>query len=117
MMSTKEVAVMSDVPDKVQRWTAKRKAAVAMSIVKGETLAAETTRKHGLTVAEVERWQEQFFAAGENALRARPRDEYVLVLVGGDPPPARAADKRCVFLGKLDQKPLSEVYRPDFRSS
>jgi hypothetical protein len=26
-------------------------------------------------VAEVERWQEQFVAAGENALRARPEDE------------------------------------------
>ena len=61
---------MTDVPDEVQRWTAKRKAAVVMSIVKGETSAAEAARKHGLTVAEIERWQEQFFAAGENALRA-----------------------------------------------
>lgn len=38
-------------------------------------------------------------------------DEYVLVLVGGDPPPASAADKRCVFLGRLDPKQLSKVYR------
>jgi len=66
---------MTDVPDEVQRWTAKRKAAVVMSIVKGETSAAEAARKHGLTIAEIERWQEQFFAAGENALRARPKDE------------------------------------------
>ncbi len=66
---------MTDVPDEVQRWTAKRKAAVVMSIVKGETSAAEAARKHGLTVAEIERWKEQFFAAGENALRVRPRDE------------------------------------------
>lgn len=66
---------MSDVPDEVQRWTAKRKAAVVMSIVKGETSAAEAARKHGLTVAEVECWTEQLFAAGENALRARSKDE------------------------------------------
>ena len=66
---------MADVPDEVQRWTAKRKAAVAMSIVKGETSAAEAERKHGLTAAEIERWKEQFFAAGENALRVRPKDE------------------------------------------
>jgi len=66
---------MTDVPDEVQRWTAKRKAAVVMSTVKGETSAAEAARKHGLTVAEIGRWKEQFFAAGENALRARPRDE------------------------------------------
>ena len=66
---------MTDVPDEVQRWTAKRKAAVVVSIVKGETSAAEAARKHGLTAAEIERWKEQFFAAGENALRARPKDE------------------------------------------
>jgi len=66
---------MADVPDEVQRWTAKRKAAVVMSIVKGETSAAEAARKHSLTIAEIERWQEQFFAAGENALRVRPKDE------------------------------------------
>ena len=66
---------MTDVPDEVQRWTAKRKAAVVMSIVKGETSVAEAARKHSLTVAEIERWKEQFFAAGENALRARPKDE------------------------------------------
>jgi len=46
-----------------------------LSIAKGETSAAETARKHSLTIAEIERWQEQFFAAGENALRARPKDE------------------------------------------
>ena len=66
---------MTDVPDEVQRWTAKRKAAVVMSIVKGETSAAEAARKHGLMIAEIERWKEQFFAAGENALWARPKDE------------------------------------------
>jgi transposase-like protein len=52
MMSTKEVAVMNDVPDEVQRWTAKRRSALVMSIIKGETSVAEAARKHGLTVAE-----------------------------------------------------------------
>ena len=42
MMNTeKDVAFMTDAPDEVQRWTAKRKAAVVMSIVKGENSAAE----------------------------------------------------------------------------
>ena len=75
MSAEREVAFMTDVPDEVQRWTAKRKTAVVLSIVKGETSAAEAARRHGLTVAEVERWKQQFFAAGENALRARPKDE------------------------------------------
>jgi len=55
--------------------TAKRKAAVVLSVVKGETSAAEAARKHGLMIAEIERWSEQSFAVGENALRARPNDE------------------------------------------
>jgi len=48
---------------------------VVLSIVKGETSTAEAARKHGLTIAEIERRKEQFFAAGENALWARPKDE------------------------------------------
>jgi len=59
----------------VQRWTAKRRSALVMSILKGETSAQEAARKHGLTVAEVEEWKERFLAAAENALRSRPRDE------------------------------------------
>ena len=31
-------------------------------------------------MAEIERWKEQFFAAGENALRARPKNEQIAKL-------------------------------------
>jgi len=62
----------------VQRWTAKRRTALILSIIKGETSAQEAARKHGLTVAEVEEWRERFLAAAENALKARPRDEQAL---------------------------------------
>ena len=44
----------------VQRWTAKRRAALVLSIIRGETSTPEAARKHGLTVAEVEAWQERF---------------------------------------------------------
>ncbi len=54
---------MTEIPDGVQRWTAKRRSALVVSIVKGETLAAEATRKHGLTVAKSERWQRLLVAA------------------------------------------------------
>jgi len=69
---------MSDVPEDVQRWTAKRRGALVLSIVRGETSVAEAARKHGLTVAEVEEWPERFVAAAENGLRARPQDEEAL---------------------------------------
>ena len=62
---------MADVPEDVQRWTAKRRVALVLSTVRGETSVAEAARKHGLTVAEIEDWQERFLAAAENALRAQ----------------------------------------------
>lgn len=70
--------MVNEVPETVQRWTAKRRAALVLSIVKGETSAPEAARKHGLTVAEVESWKERFLLAAENALRSRPRDEEAL---------------------------------------
>jgi transposase-like protein len=56
----------------VQRWTAKRRAALVISLLKGETTAAEAARRHGLKVAEVEAWRDRFLLAAENGLRARP---------------------------------------------
>ncbi len=35
----------------VQRWTAKRRSALVLRIIKGETSAKEAARKHGLAVA------------------------------------------------------------------
>jgi transposase-like protein len=64
--------------DDVQRWTTKRKAALVLSILKGETSTQEAARKHGVTVAEVEDWKERFLLGAENALRARPKDEEAL---------------------------------------
>ena len=66
---------LSELPDDIQRWTAKRRAALVMSILRGETSVQEAARKHGLTVAEVESWREKFLGAAENALKTRPKDE------------------------------------------
>ncbi len=65
-------------PESPQRWTAKRRASLILSILKGETSAQAAARKHGLTVAEVEEWRERFLLGAENALRARPKDEDAL---------------------------------------
>jgi transposase-like protein len=56
-------------PEEVQRWTAKRRAALVLSLLKGETTAAEAARRHGLKVAEVEDWRDRFLLGAENALR------------------------------------------------
>ena len=64
--------------NRVQRWMAKRRTALVLSIVRGETSAQEAARKHGLTVAEVEEWYERFMLGAEDALRSRPRDDEAL---------------------------------------
>ncbi len=70
---------MTDEPsDSVQRWTAKRRVRLVVSILKGETSVAEAARAHGLTVGEIEEWRERFLTGTENALRARPKDEDAL---------------------------------------
>lgn len=64
--------------DNIQRWTAKRRVALVLSILKGETSVAEAARQHGLTVAEVEDWRERVLLGAENAVRSRPKDEEAL---------------------------------------
>ncbi len=62
----------------IERWTAKRRAALVLRALKGETSVADAARQHGLTVGEVENWQDQYLRAAENGLRRRPKDEEAL---------------------------------------
>lgn len=40
-----------------ERWTAKRREVLVMSILKGETSVAKAARMHGLMVADVDDWR------------------------------------------------------------
>ena len=66
---------MIEQDDSQKRWTAKRRAALVVEILRGDLSVAEAARRHGLTVAEVEAWRERFLAGAENALRSRPLGE------------------------------------------
>jgi transposase-like protein len=72
------MAMAEERMEEVQRWTARRRVALVVSLLKGETTVAEAARKHGLTVAEIEQWRDRFLLGAENALRARPKDEEAL---------------------------------------
>ena len=48
-----------EVAEDIQRWTSKRRMALVLSILKGETSIAEAARKHGLKVSELEDWKER----------------------------------------------------------
>lgn len=67
--------MVSESAEPIERWTPRRRDALVVSILKGETSVAEAARQHGLTVAEVEDWREKFLLGAENALRTRPQDE------------------------------------------
>ena len=65
----------AEAAEPIERWTAKRRVALVVRLLKGETSVAEAARTHGVTVAEVEDWREKFLVGAENALRTRPKDE------------------------------------------
>jgi transposase-like protein len=64
--------------DDIKRWTAKRRAALVVEILRGDIHIAEAARRYGLTIAEIEQWQERFLNGAENALRSRPLDDEAL---------------------------------------
>jgi hypothetical protein len=49
-----------------------------MDIIKGKTSASDLARTHGLTIAEVEQWMDDFVSMGTEALRSHPRDAEAL---------------------------------------
>lgn len=65
---------MNPESEDIKRWTARRKAAVVMDIIKGKTTTTELARTHDLTVAEVQQWMDDFVSTGTEALRSHPRD-------------------------------------------
>jgi transposase-like protein len=54
---------VEELPDDIRRWTAHRRAALVLSILRGETSAQEAARKHDLTVAAVEEWKDHYLRA------------------------------------------------------
>jgi transposase-like protein len=59
----------------IKRWTAKRRAVLAVEILRGKTTVAEAARAHDLKISDIELWKDTFLASGENELRSNPRDE------------------------------------------
>ena len=55
-------------PD-IKRWTAKRKTALVMELIRGQATVAEAARQHDLTPSEIEKWVDEAKAGMENALR------------------------------------------------
>ena len=65
---------MADQQPEIQRWTAKRKAAVVLEVLKNQRTGVDACRKYGIKQSDLEEWTQQFLAGGENSLRTNPRD-------------------------------------------
>lgn len=58
----------------IKRWTAKRKSALVLDIIRGKTTVAEASRSYDLSPSEIEEWVDDGKRGMENALRAKPQD-------------------------------------------
>jgi transposase len=56
-------------PEKFERWTAQRKAAIILEVLKGQISVPEASRKYGFTQGEYRKWAEEFMRGGIEALK------------------------------------------------
>ena len=56
-------------PEKFERWTAQRKAAIILEDLKGQIAVPEAARKYGFTQGEYRKWADEFMRGGIEALK------------------------------------------------
>ena len=66
---------MTDLPNEIKRWTARRRTALVLQLLRGEITVAEAARQHDIKSSDIEHWRETFLASGENGLKSRPKEE------------------------------------------
>ncbi len=52
----------------VRRWTARRKTAVVLEVLKGQSTGVDACRKYGIKQSELDAWTARFLESGENGL-------------------------------------------------
>jgi transposase-like protein len=56
-------------PETIERWTAQRKAAIILEVLKGQISVPEAARKYGFTQGEYRKWADEFMRGGIDALK------------------------------------------------
>ncbi len=62
-------------PEPIERWTAQRKAAIIVEVMKGQISVPEAARKYGFTQNEYRRWADGYHRAGVEALKVNRKDQ------------------------------------------
>ncbi len=60
-------------PEKFERWTAQRKAAIILEVLKGQISVPEACRKHGITQGEFCDWADEYHRGGVDALKVNKK--------------------------------------------
>lgn len=60
-------------PEKFERWTAQRKAAIILEVLKGQISVPEAARKYGFTQSEFREWAEEYHRGGVDALKVNKK--------------------------------------------
>ena len=56
-------------PEKFERWTAQRKVAIILEVLKGQISLPEASRRYGFTQGEYRKWADEFMRGGVDALK------------------------------------------------
>ena len=56
-------------PEKFERWTAQRKVAIILEVLKGQISVPEAARQYGFTQGEYRKWADDFMRGGIDALK------------------------------------------------
>lgn len=59
--------------EKFERWTAQRKAAIILEVLKGKISVPEACRRHGFTQGEFRQWAEEYHRGGVDALKVNKK--------------------------------------------
>ncbi len=62
-------------PEAIERWTAQRKAAIIVEVMKGQISVPEAARKYGFTQNEYRKWADEYHQAGIEALKVNRKDQ------------------------------------------
>jgi transposase-like protein len=65
----KELSSVPAEPEAIERWTAQRKAAIILEVLKGQISVPEAARKYGFTQGEYRKWADEFMRGGIDALK------------------------------------------------
>jgi transposase-like protein len=60
-------------PEKFERWTAQRKAAIILDVIKGKISMPEAARKYGFTQGEFREWADEYHRGGIDALKVNKK--------------------------------------------